>query len=133
MNVLNKDIKILVIDDSEYSRKVIAKILRDDGYNIVGEAGNATEAVDILNNNNEINIIILDVIMPDINGIELAKRIHKAYSECSVIMVSSLGQDHIIVEAISSGALDFIKKPFEKQTLLDSVDKVARLHRKTTA
>lgn len=132
MNVLNKDIKILVVDDSEYSRKVIAKILGDEGYNIVGEAANATDAIDILNNNSEINIIILDVIMPDVNGIELAKKIHKAYSECSVIMVSSLAQDHIIVEAISSGALDFIKKPFEKQTLLDSVDKVAKQHRKNT-
>lgn len=132
MNVLNKDIKILVVDDSEYSRKVIAKVLSDEGYNIVGEAANATDAIDILNNNSEINIIILDVIMPGVNGIELAKNVHKAYADCSVIMVSSLAQDHIIVEAISSGALDFIKKPFEKQTLLDSVDKVAKLHRKTT-
>lgn len=122
----NNDIKVLIVDDSEFSRKVISRILTEATYNVVGEASNANEAIDVLNANNEINVILIDIIMPDINGIELAKRIHKAYSDSFIIMISSLSQEHIIIESISAGAVDFIKKPFEKQTLIDSVDKVAR-------
>jgi PleD family two-component response regulator len=122
----NNVIKILIVDDSEFSRKVVAKILVEEGYNVVGEASNATEAVEILNSNQGIHIILIDIIMPDVNGIELARRIHKSFEDSSIVMMSSLSQDHIVIEAISAGAVDFIKKPFERQTLLDSIEKLSR-------
>ncbi len=125
-NSANSAVKILIVDDSEFSRKIVAKILVDEGYNVIGEASNANEAVDILNSNSDVNIILVDIIMPDVNGIELARKIHKIYSDCSIVMMSSLSQDHIVIEAISAGAVDFIKKPFERQTLLDSVQKLSR-------
>lgn len=128
----NNVIKILIVDDSEFSRKVVAKILVEEGYNVVGEASNATEAVEILNSNQGIHIILIDIIMPDVNGIELARRIHKSFEDSSIVMMSSLSQDHIVIEAISAGAVDFIKKPFERQTLLDSVEKLSREFLKKT-
>ena len=128
----NNAIKILIVDDSEFSRKVVAKILVEEGYNVVGEASNATEAVEILNSNQGIHIILIDIIMPDVNGIELARRIHKSFEDTSIVMMSSLSQDHIVIEAISAGAVDFIKKPFERQTLLDSVEKLSREFLKKT-
>jgi two-component system chemotaxis response regulator CheY len=70
--------------------------------------------------------------MPDVNGIELARRIHKSFEDSSIVMMSSLSQDHIVIEAISAGAVDFIKKPFERQTLLDSVEKLSREFLKKT-
>jgi PleD family two-component response regulator len=128
----NNAIKILIVDDSEFSRKVVAKILVEEGYNVVGEASNAAEAVEILNSNQGIHIILIDIIMPDVNGIELARRIHKSFEESSIVMMSSLSQDHIVIEAISAGAVDFIKKPFERQTLLDSIEKLSREFLKKT-
>lgn len=125
MNELRKGVHALIVDDSEFSRKIVAKILTEEGFDVVGEAENAQIAVDILNSNHSINLILLDIIMPDVNGIELAKKISKTFKDVYIIMMSSLTQDHIIIEAISAGAQDFIKKPFEKQTLLDSLDKIA--------
>ncbi|MFZ4713102.1 MAG: response regulator [Bacteriovoracaceae bacterium] len=122
----NHVVKILIVDDSEFSRKIVAKILVEEGYNVVGEAANANDAIEILNSNQGINIILIDIIMPDVNGIELARKIHKSYEDSSIVMMSSLAQDHVVIEAISAGAVDFLKKPFERQTLLDSVEKLSR-------
>lgn len=125
MNELRSGVQALIVDDSEFSRKIVAKILNEEGFNVVGEAENAQFAVDILNSNHKINLILLDIIMPDVNGIELARKISKTYKDVFIVMMSSLTQDHIIIEAISAGAQDFIKKPFERQTLVDSMDKIA--------
>jgi two-component system chemotaxis response regulator CheY len=125
MNELRSGVQALIVDDSEFSRKIVAKILNEEGFNVVGEAENAQFAVDILNGNHKINLILLDIIMPDVNGIDLARKISKTYKDVFIVMMSSLTQDHIIIEAISAGAQDFIKKPFERQTLVDSMDKIA--------
>ncbi len=119
-----KDIKIMVVDDAEFSRITMAKILSGEGYNIIGEAGSAEEAIEITNNNSP-NIIIIDVVMPEVNGNDLAKKFIDNIDDVKVIMVSSLDQDHIIIESITVGAVDFLKKPFTPDILISSVNKLA--------
>ena len=117
-------LNIIVVDDSEFSRKTIVSILEEAGHKIAGEASNAEETFEILNTSNP-DLVILDVVMPEVTGIDLANHIHDNFEDLYIIMVSSLGQEHIIIESIGAGAVDFIQKPFRKEDLLISVGKVA--------
>jgi two-component system chemotaxis response regulator CheY len=119
-----KDLKIVIVDDSDFSRSIIRKMLSEENMNVVGEANGAENALAIIKETNP-NIVITDIVMPDISGIELTENITKNFDGISVIVVSSLSQEHIILEAIAAGASDFIAKPIQKQQLIDSIEKVS--------
>ncbi len=119
------EVHILIVDDSSFSRQTISQILSDDGFSISGDASTESEAWSALHSS-KCDIIIMDVVMPETNGITLTKQILDQFKDAAVIMISSLTQEHIIIEAIGAGASDFIQKPFEKLDLLEAVDKIAR-------
>jgi two-component system chemotaxis response regulator CheY len=119
----NSDMKIVIVDDSDFSRSIIRKMLTEEGIEIVGEANCAETALVVIKEKKP-NIVITDIVMPEISGIELTEKITKAYDDIYVIVISSLSQEHIILEAIGAGASDFIAKPIQKQQLLDSLEKV---------
>lgn len=118
-------LKVAIVDDSEHSRKGISSILESEGYDVVGTYSNGNDAIkdfQIIG----ANLFIIDVVMPDISGIEVAKVISDKNRNAYIIMMSSLDSEHIVIEAISNGATDFIQKPFEKDVLLKSVEKIER-------
>jgi two-component system chemotaxis response regulator CheY len=115
--------RILVVDDSDFSRNSITQMLDDPRYNVIGEASNAKEAMNILKDR-KAHIAIIDVVMPEISGIELTERITESFKDTYVIMISSLAQENIIIDSISAGAADFVQKPFNKETLISSIEKV---------
>lgn len=115
--------RILIVDDSDFSRKNITEMLHGHDYEIIGEAANGREAINILKES-DAHIIILDIVMPEMSGLELAEFITQNFNDISIIMISSLAQENIVIDAISAGASDFLQKPFDKRTLLNSVDKV---------
>lgn len=117
-------VKVIVVDDSEFSRMTIGRMLTQAGFTLVGDASNAQDAVNLVSQHT-VHIAIIDIVMPEINGIELSQVLTKRYPDLKVIMISSLGHDQVVVEAISAGAVDFVKKPFETTTLIDSVMKVS--------
>jgi two-component system chemotaxis response regulator CheY len=117
------DTKVIIVDDSDFSRSIIRKILIEAGYQVVAEANSAENAMLLLKDYTP-DIIITDIVMPEISGIELTLTLSKKFPEISVIVVSSLSQEHIVLEAISAGASDFIAKPIDKQQLIDSVEKI---------
>ena len=121
----NKDIKIVVVDDSSFSRTLIIKMLKEENFDIAGEAENAKEAIKVIQDTQP-HIVITDIVMPEVSGLELTSMINKSYSEIFVIVISSLSQEHIILDAISAGAADFISKPIEKSTLLNSINKIMK-------
>lgn len=123
MSDLKKLSKVYVVDDSDLSRKTICGILEDNGYNVVGSASNASDAIKNLATLNP-NVFIIDIVMPEISGLDFAVKIKERYKKSSIIMMSSLSQDSIIMESISTGAKDFIQKPFEPADLVVSVAKV---------
>ena len=123
MNDSEKEsLKIVVVEDSNLSRKMIIEILEAEGFEVVGEAQNAEQAMAMVQTSG-CNCIILDVVMPEISGIELAQALSELKNKVSIIMMSSLKQENIIIESIAAGAIDFIEKPFEKEQLIQSVKK----------
>ncbi len=114
--------QILIVDDSEFSRVNISKMLEATNYNIAGEVGSAKEAIEVLKET-KVHIAIVDIVMPDVSGIELAQYITDHFKDIQIIMVSSLAGENIIIDTISAGASDFLQKPFKKEDLLSAIEK----------
>lgn len=118
-------IKIAVVDDAEFTRKTVVDILEKSEFDVVGQAGNAEEALSLISST-KANLFLIDVVMPNISGMELAKKLTEVSNRpISIIMMSSLDLENIIIESISNGAIDFLAKPFDEETLKRSVLKVA--------
>lgn len=120
---VRKELKIVVVDDSAYSRKCIIKVLESEGFNVVGEADSAEKAAPIIRTANS-NLFLIDIVMPEASGLELAKLVQAELKECKIIMMSSLKMEDIIIESISNGAMDYLEKPFSPEDLIKSIRKV---------
>ena len=116
-------LKIVVVDDSDFSRSIIVKMLKEAEFNVVGEASSASSAMQVIKDKKP-HVVITDIVMPEISGIELTEKINQDYDDTYVIVVSSLSQEHVVLEAIGAGAADFISKPINSQQLIDSLDKI---------
>jgi two-component system chemotaxis response regulator CheY len=123
MSENNSHIAVLVVDDSDYSRQAISDLVSSSGYKVVGEAASAQEAIKIAQDN-KIDIAVIDCIMPETSGIELTELFKRNFSQMSVIMISSIAPENVIISSISAGASDFLQKPFEKEALIDSIERV---------
>jgi two-component system chemotaxis response regulator CheY len=120
-------LKILIVDDSDFNRRSMAEILTEEGFNVVGQAKSAEDAIQIAHSG-KANLIFIDVVMPDISGLELTKHFQeKQAGERFLIMMSSLNIESIVIESISNGAIDFLQKPFEREDLIKAVEKIERL------
>ena len=108
------------MDDSDFTRKNIIKFLRSKNFNVTADFNHAKPALEFLAANNT-NVALIDVVMPDISGIELAQKICSNITRTKVILMSSLSQERIILESIAAGALDFLPKPISEQHLEDSI------------
>ena len=115
--------KVLIIDDSDLSRRTVASILEKEGFNVVGQATNAEQGMQQAYSTGA-NVFLIDVVMPDISGIEVANYIRENIKEPNIIMMSSLDIESVIIESISSGAIDFISKPFSESDLIKAVEKI---------
>ena len=120
-------LRILIVDDSDFNRKSMAEILTNEGFNVVGAASSAEDAIQIAHGT-KANLIFIDVVMPEISGLELTKHFQEKHSgDRYLIMMSSLNIESIVIESISNGAIDFLQKPFEREDLLKAVEKIERL------
>ena len=117
---------ILIVDDSRTMRKVLAGSLKEEGHYIIGNAGNGQEALDLLESLSPDlpDLITLDITMPDMDGLEALKRIKEKYPDQKVVMVSAAGQKDKIMEALKYGAVDFIQKPYDPDTALDTFRRI---------
>ncbi len=113
--------KLMIVDDASFMRVSIKKMLESCDYEIVAEAGNGLEAVEKFPLANP-DIVTMDITMPDMNGIEALKEIKKIDPNAKVVMVSAMGQENLIREAVLSGASSFIVKPFQKDKLVEVLD-----------
>src|SRR5262245_20974500 len=100
---------VLIVDDLPFVRKTLSEILTKAHYNVVGEAADGHEAVDLYQRLKP-DIVTLDMVMPQISGLEALKRIFKIDKNARVIIISALGQENLVVEAITLGARDYIVK-----------------------
>ena len=120
------ELKVVVVDDSDFSRNIITRILKDSGIEVIGEASHAETALAVIKEKKP-NVVITDIVMPDISGIELTMQINRSFNNIYIIVISSLSQEHVIIEAIGAGASDFLVKPVNKQQLIDSLEKISTL------
>ncbi len=114
---------ILICDDAAFMRMMIKDILSKNGYNVVGEAENGAVAVDKYKELHP-DLVLMDITMPEMDGIQALKNIKAADGGANVIMCSAMGQQAMVIEAIQSGAKDFIVKPFQPDRVLEAVKKV---------
>ena len=115
--------KVMICDDAAFMRMMIKDILTKNGYNIAGEAENGQKAVEKYAELKP-DLVLMDITMPEMDGIEALKKIKALDPNAKVIMCSAMGQQAMVIEAIQSGAKDFIVKPFQAERVLEAVKKV---------
>lgn len=113
---------ILVCDDAAFMRMMIKDILTKNGYAIAGEAENGIKAVEKYNETKP-DLVMMDITMPEMDGLQALKKIKAADPKANVIMCSAMGQQAMVIDAIQSGAKDFIVKPFQADRVLEAVRK----------
>ena len=114
---------ILVCDDAAFMRMMIKDILNKNGYNVAGEAENGIRAVEKYKEVSP-DLVLLDITMPEMDGIQALKEIKKVDAGAKVIMCSAMGQQAMVIESIQAGAKDFIVKPFQAERVIEAVKKV---------
>ena len=114
---------ILICDDAAFMRMMIKDILTKNGYNVVGEAENGVKAIEMYKETKP-DLVLMDITMPEMDGIGALKGIRSEDPNATVIMCSAMGQQAMVIEAIQSGAKDFIVKPFQAERVLEAVKKV---------
>ncbi|HBR03166.1 MAG TPA: two-component system response regulator [Ruminiclostridium sp.] len=113
---------ILIVDDAAFMRMMIKDILTKNGFNVVGEAENGLKAVEKYKELNP-DLVIMDITMPEMDGIQSVKLIKAANPAAKIIMCSAMGQQAMVIESIQAGARDFIVKPFQAERVVEAVKK----------
>ncbi|HEY8361831.1 MAG TPA: response regulator [Tissierellaceae bacterium] len=114
---------ILIVDDASFMRMMIKDILTKNGFTVAGEAENGIRAVEKYKELNP-DLVIMDITMPEMDGIQAVREIRKINSNAKIIMCSAMGQQAMVIEAIQAGAKDFIVKPFQSERVIEAVKKV---------
>ena len=117
------DKTILLVDDAAFMRMMLKDILTKNGYEVVGEAENGAKAIERYKELKP-DLVILDITMPELDGIKAAKAIKTDDPSALIIMCSAMGQQAMVIESIQAGARDFIVKPFQADRVLEAVKKV---------
>lgn len=119
----SKKCPVLVVDDSEFVARLMIKMLDETGYKVVGHAKNGQDA---LIKYRELNpaIVTMDIIMPSMGGIEAISELFKINRRVKVLVVSAMGHDNVVDQALKMGAKHYILKPFQREDFLKAVDLV---------
>lgn len=114
---------VLVVDDSMFMRNILKNILRNNNYVVIDEAENGKSAIDKYFQLKP-DIVTMDITMPEMNGLEALKYIKNKDKDANIVVCSAMGQQTLIMEAIQSGAKDFIIKPFQANRVLQTLNKI---------
>lgn len=114
---------VLICDDAIFMRTMIGDILTQAGFRIVGEAETGVQAVEKFRQLNP-DLVTMDIVMPDMGGIDAVREIVKEAPEARILMCSAMGQQALVIEAIQAGARDFVVKPFQPSRVLEAVQRV---------
>ena len=113
--------KVLIVDDSKYLRLMIRKILKKHGHTIVAEAETGIEAIEQYKQNMP-NVVTMDVVMPKMNGLMAVKEIIEMDPKARIVIVTALGHEPLVRQALKIGAKDFVIKPFKVDQLVQAVE-----------
>jgi two-component system, chemotaxis family, chemotaxis protein CheY len=113
---------VLIVDDVAFVRKTISDILKEAHYQIVGEAEEGESAIELYIKLRP-DIVTMDIVMPQMSGIDATRKILKIDKDAKIIMISALGQENLVMEAINVGAKDYILKPFKTEEILRTIER----------
>lgn len=114
--------KILIVDDAAFMRMMIKDILTKNGYEVIGEASDGSQAIEKYKELRP-DLVTMDITMPEMDGITALKEIKKIDAGAKVIMCSAMGQQAMVIDAIQAGAKDFIVKPFQADRVIEAIKK----------
>jgi two-component system chemotaxis response regulator CheY len=114
--------KILVVDDAEFLRLRISKMLKGDGHDVI-EAENGVVAMQKYFDEKP-DVVLMDITMPEMDGLTALKQIRTKDPSANIVMLTALGQESVVLEAIKSGAKDFVVKPFERDRVMNAINKL---------
>jgi two-component system, chemotaxis family, chemotaxis protein CheY len=114
---------VLIVDDVAFVRKTLNEIFTDAHYQVVAEAINGAQAVALYERFHP-DIVTMDIVMPEMSGIDATRKIIKLDKEAKVIIISAMGQENLIMEAINVGAKDYMIKPFSAADVIKTVERV---------
>ena len=117
---MGMDSKIMLVDDAAFMRMTIKNCLTKAGYTNLIEAGDGAQAVDTFAKEHP-DLVIMDITMPNMDGLEALKTIRGKDPNAVIVMCSAMGQEAMVIDALKSGAKDFIVKPFKPDRLLKTV------------
>jgi two-component system chemotaxis response regulator CheY len=115
--------KVLVVDDASFMRMMIKDILVEADFEIVGEANNGVEALELYKKYRP-DLVTMDITMPEMDGITAVKLILEEDPEAKILVCSAMGQQSMVINAIQAGANDFIVKPFQSERVLEAINKI---------
>ncbi|MEM6643126.1 MAG: response regulator [Bacteroidota bacterium] len=115
--------KVLIVDDSTYIRKTIRTTLEDSGCEVIGEASDGETAIDLTHEHLP-ELITLDNILPDMNGMDVLKALRKSNIDAKVIMISAIGQESSRREADELGVSEYLIKPIDHNNLKEIISKI---------
>jgi two-component system chemotaxis response regulator CheY len=116
--------RLMVVDDALLMRKMIRDVAEETGWEIVGEARNGVEAVELYARLQP-DLVTMDIVMPEMSGLEALRRIRASDPNAQVVMVTALNQKQTLMESIEDGAIDFIVKPFERERIVKLLNNVS--------
>ncbi|AFM01798.1 MULTISPECIES: response regulator [Desulfitobacterium] len=116
---------VLIVDDAAFMRMMVKDILTKNGFTVVGEAENGAVAVDKFAELTP-DLVIMDITMPEMDGLQAVREIRKRDPQAKIIMCSAMGQQAMVIDAIQSGAKDFIVKPFQADRVVEAVKKALK-------
>lgn len=115
--------KIMLVDDAAFMRMMIRNSLLKAGYDDFVEAQDGVEAVTKYEQESP-DLVIMDITMPNMDGLQALKKIREKDSSANVVMCTAMGQESMVIDAIKSGAKDFIVKPFNAERITETVNKI---------
>lgn len=115
--------KVLIVDDAAFMRISLKNILEKAGYEVVGEAENGINAIKKYKELSP-DIVTMDITMPEMDGVQALKEIKKSDANAKVIMISAMGQESYVKDAVMAGAKGFIIKPWKEETVLSALSKL---------
>lgn len=116
-------VKVVIVDDSPFSINVIRDILEDKGFEVVGEAGNLQEVINVVQDTKP-QLVTMDMTLPGTDGLECTREIHKIDEKIKVIVISSMMDEEILKKAKQSRVSGYIQKPIDPEELIDQIEKV---------
>lgn len=112
---------VLIVDDADFMRMMLRDIVEDMGMEVVAEASDGAQAIELYRQK-DIDLVLLDITMPVLDGLDALKEIIKYDPEANVVMITALGQKDQVLASIKAGARDFIIKPFDQERVTETLD-----------